>query len=174
MQVTIMHYFYCHYDNKNNAPSHIILKGTSKVSTISGQIINMISGNKFAATFSISAKTLVWQHFLHFLQHQYNGNSTDLTVRTLQQQIKCMQRKVTGNTIYLPFLTINKATRNWHRYSCLDNISWMFSFPATEKPYENILQSLSCAVCLEKLQQNSVPQIKFSNGRVQYEQQIEN
>ena len=34
----------------------------------------------------------------------------------------------------LPVLRMDIPTRNWHRYSCLDKISCMFSWPSTEKP----------------------------------------
>jgi hypothetical protein len=59
-----------------------------------------------------------------------------------------MHTKILQETlnICLPFLTINKATRNWHRYSCFDNISWMFSLPSTEKPCE-----ATYVICLEKI-----------------------
>lgn len=33
-----------------------------------------------------------------------------------------------------PVLSIDTATRNWHRYNCLERISWMFSCPSTENP----------------------------------------
>ena len=37
--------------------------------------------------------------------------------------------------LYSPTLRMEAATRNWHRYSCLDSISWMFSWPSTENPW---------------------------------------
>lgn len=42
-----------------------------------------------------------------------------------------------------PFtLTTIKAHKNWHKYNCLLNISWIFSFPSTENPYFIIIRNI--------------------------------
>lgn len=39
----------------------------------------------------------------------------------------------------LPSLKIEIATKNWHKYNCFDKISWMFSWPSTENPWNRTI-----------------------------------
>ena len=41
----------------------------------------------------------------------------------------------------IPDLRTISAQRNWQRYSRLDNISWIFSWPSTENPFTKITQN---------------------------------
>ena len=59
---------------------------------------------------------------------------------------KCMyylngvKRSNSLHTKWPPVRTMDMATRNWQRYSCLDRISWMFSCPSTLNPPSAIIK----------------------------------
>ena len=51
-----------------------------------------------------------------------------------------MKRSNSLHTKWPPVRTMDMATRNWQRYSCLDRISWMFSCPSTLNPPSAIIK----------------------------------
>ena len=76
------------------------------------------------------------ERHIKYTRPALNGVNKSNNLHTKWPPVNRVLRKINTNKCRnkIPVRIIDKATRNWQRYSRFDKISWRFSCPSTENP----------------------------------------